>query len=100
LHLTAVPVVDGSAFVGMVHLADLGDLHRRHWESTTVGAVARTREPVAHLTWTLGQALATMEAADTDRLPVVDGDDYVGIITIGEILKLDEVLDMTEAPPP
>lgn len=37
-----------------------------------------------------------MEAAGVDRLPVLDDDTFVGIITTGEILKLDAILERAE----
>jgi CBS domain-containing protein len=97
LRLRVVPVVDGDAFVGMAHLADIAHLRRTEWERTTVGAVARADAPTAELAWTLGRTLQAMEEADVDRLAVLDGGRYVGLVTSGEILKLDHILDEAEA---
>jgi CBS domain-containing protein len=36
-----------------------------------------------------------MERADIDRLPVVEGERFVGMVTTAEILKLDDILQMT-----
>jgi len=96
LRLRVVPVVDGSTYHGMVFLRDIAHLRRTDWEATTVGSVAQTTGPIADVRWTLSEALHTMEAADIDRLPVLDGERYIGIITTGEILKLDHILDRTE----
>jgi len=47
----------------------------------------------------LRDALALMEEADVDLLPVVDGVVVVGVVTTAEILKLDEILDQTNPEP-
>jgi CBS domain-containing protein len=53
--------------------------------------------PTARPGWTLGQALAAMERADIDRLPVVDDNGlFVGIVSTSQILKLDDILDQTD----
>jgi CBS domain-containing protein len=44
----------------------------------------------------LGAALQAMESADVDRLPFLDGHHFVGIVSTGEILKLDAILDRSE----
>ena len=45
-------------------------------------------------TWTLREAVAAMQSADVDRLPVIDGDGrFIGVVSTSEILKLDEILD-------
>lgn len=96
--LRVVPVVDGSEYVGMVHAADLGRLPRETWATTSVRDVARTDAPTGEVTWTLGEALRALEAADTDRLAVLDQGAYLGVVTTGEILKLDDILQATEPP--
>ncbi len=98
--LRVVPVVDGSTFIGMVHAADLNQVPRDTWDTTPVKDVCRTNSPGGDISWTLGDALRTLEQADTDRLAVLDGDAYLGVVTTGEILKLDEILEATEPPDP
>jgi predicted transcriptional regulator len=39
-----------------------------------------------------------MGEQDIDLIPVVDGDRFVGIVTTAEILKLDDILGMSEEP--
>jgi CBS domain-containing protein len=42
-------------------------------------------------------AVQVMQAEGTDMLPIVDGDDrFVGIVTTGDILRLDEILEKTK----
>ncbi len=96
--LRVVPVVDGSTYRGMVHAADLSEVPRDRWDTMRVSDVARTDGPTGDVSWTLGEALRALEAADTDRLAVLDGGAYLGVVTTGEILKLDEILEATEPP--
>ncbi len=96
--LSVVPVVDGSTFIGMVHATDLSQVERDTWDTTSVRDIARTDGPIGDVTWTLGDALRSLERADADRLAVLDGDAYLGVVTTGEILKLDEILKATEGP--
>ncbi len=96
LRLRAVPVVDGSSFFGVIYLPDMGQRPRAEWDTTTVGEVARTDVPVGQISWTLEAAVHAMEAGGVDRLPVLDGDAYVGVVTTGEVLKLDDILERAE----
>lgn len=95
VRLQVVPVVDGNTYLGMVRVDDLAHVERGLWDRTPVKEVMRTDYPVADLTWTLGQALLAMDRAGVDRIAVLDGNAYVGIVTLGEILKLDEILEAT-----
>ena len=99
LHLRAVPVVDGAAFRGMVVLPDIARLPSDRWSTTTAAEVARTDWPTVGLSERLGAAMATMERHDVDRLAVLDGDAFVGIVSTGEVLRLDVILEATERGP-
>ena len=96
LRLRVVPVVDGNQFRGMVHLDDVVQIPRPEWETTTVGRLARDEGPTGEVSWSLGDAVRAMETADADRLPVLDEGTFVGLVTMGELLKLDSILDSTE----
>jgi CIC family chloride channel protein len=96
LRLRAVPVVDGAKYLGMVYLDDIANLPRAEWPTTTVSAILRPDAPSTGVGETLGAALQAMETEDVDRLPVLDGQSFVGIVTTGEILKLDAILDRAE----
>jgi CBS-domain-containing membrane protein len=66
---------------------------RDAWEITNVAQIMRSD---ARLTWSLRQALVTMEKADIDRLPVVQDDwGFVGIVSTADLFKLDEILEQT-----
>lgn len=96
LGLRIVPIVDGSAFRGMVVVDDLVHLPRAEWTTCTAGDLARTDWPVAGIRSTLREAVAAMERHGVDHLPIVDGDSYVGLVTSREILELDAILDTAE----
>jgi CBS domain-containing protein len=52
-----------------------------------------TDHPTAATDWRVGRAVAVMEAAGTDLLPVIGADgSYIGVVTAGDILDLDERL--------
>lgn len=99
VRLLSVPVVNGAAYLGMVHLDDMTQVDRDAWDDTPVSDVMRSDEPVADLTWNLGQALSALEAGDVDRMAVLDDGAFVGIVTTGEILKLGDILDTTARGP-
>ena len=97
LRLRSFPVVDdGAAYHGMVLLEDLAAVPPERWSTTSAIEVARADWPTGDVAWTLADAVAAMEAADLDRLPIIDDDRFVGVVTTGEILKLDSILDTAE----
>jgi CIC family chloride channel protein len=98
LRLRAVPVVDGSSCLGVVALDDVAGIPRAEWSNTYVKEIMRPDWPQVQLGSTLRDAVTSMELADVDRVPVVDDTTFVGMITTGEILKLDAILDRTEEP--
>ena len=90
----SVPVVDDNhRYVGMARLDELDSVEESDWETTAVSAIARSDLPVARPDWRLREAIEAMQAADVDRLPVVDsGGRFIGVVSTSEILKLDEIL--------
>src|SRR4051794_2389732 len=94
----AVPVVDEShKYLGMARMDELDDLDESEWETTAVSAVARSDLPIGRPEWTLREAIEAMQAADIDRLAVVDsGERFIGVDSTSEILKLDEILGEAE----
>ena len=92
-----VPVVDGGAYLGMCGLEQISDLERDAWNDTLVADIARRDLPAARPSWTLRDAIAQMDANDTDHLPVTDDDStFIGVVRADDILRLDEILDETE----
>jgi len=92
-----VPVVDGGAYLGMCGLEQMSELERDAWNETLVADIARRDLPTARPSWTLRDAVAQMDANDTDQLPVTDdGGTFIGLVRADDILRLDEILDETE----
>lgn len=91
----AVPVVEDGRYLGMIRVEELAETRQEVWGTTPVSAVMRTDYPTAELGWLLQAALARMEDADVDLLAVVDGARFVGVVTTSEILKLDDILQIT-----
>lgn len=95
--LLSVPVVDGATYLGVASLHDLTALDPDRWATTPVREVMDDELPTIALGSTVGDALALLEEADADRLAVVDDHGFVGVVSTSEILRLDEVLEATEA---
>ena len=89
----SVAVVEGDHYLGIVAAADLGELDRGAWGEICAAEVMRTDVPVADLTWVVRDAVTAIESAGTDRIAVVDGDRYVGVITASGLLELDALLE-------
>ena len=92
-----MPVVDGGRYMGLVRSAELAAVPRNEWRRTTVKDVVRDDVPTGRPEWKLRDAIAAMESADIDVLPVTDDEGrFVGVVSTSEILKLDEILGEAE----
>ena len=93
----AVPVVDhDSRYRGVALLDEVAAVPREAWAETTIGKVTHTDAPHGMTTWLIRDAVQTMQAEGTDLLPIVDGEGrFVGVVTTGDILRLDEILEKT-----
>ena len=91
----AVAVVDGARYLGMARAEDLSDLDRTTWLETTVAEVTATDAPAVGLDRRVGDALRAMDDAGTDQVAVTDGGRYVGVVTMDDIVRLDDILDRT-----
>jgi len=91
----AIPVVEVNRYLGMVRLEDVDGVPREERAATTVAEVMRTDVDAASSGWTLRQAVAAMETADVDQIAVVDAGVFVGVVTMDDILSLEEILDAT-----
>jgi CIC family chloride channel protein len=87
-----VPVVNGAAYLGLMRADTVGQTPQEEWTTTTVAARMVTDIPTGRADWLIRDALTAMETADIDVLPILDGDTFVGVVTVDEILKLDEIL--------
>lgn len=93
----SVPVVDGSHYLGLCSVEAISDIDRADWENTPVGKVMDTSAPSARPSWTLRDAVATMEQWQVDQLAVADeSETFIGVVYMSEIVKLGEILDETE----
>lgn len=91
----AVAVVDGDRYLGMARAEELAGLDRSAWTSTPVAAIANPVVPAVRLDQRVDDALHVMDAAGLDRLAVTDGRRFVGIVSLDDIVRLDDVLDRT-----
>lgn len=92
----SVPVVAGNAFVGLMGIDELQRVDHARWQEEAVGAHLRTDVPAIATASTLGHAVAIMAERDLDLLPVVDDGRFVGVVTMAEIVALEEILERTD----
>lgn len=96
----SVTVVDGAEYMGTVQIDELLELPREEWDETPVSALMRTDIPCGRPKWLVRDAVAAMETTALDRLPVVDDRGlFIGVVTMAEIVKLDEIMDATDPEP-
>jgi CIC family chloride channel protein len=93
----AVAVVEnGNRYLGLAVLDEVVAIRREAWATTEIRTIARVTVPRGRTTWLVRDAVHAMEGADTDVLPVVDGEDrFVGVVTTEGVLRLDEILERT-----
>ncbi len=91
-----VPVVEAGKYRGLCRLEKVSAIERDDWDSTPVSDVMTTEMAPGRPSWTLRDAMAAMDEADVDVLPICDADGtFVGVVQSADIVKLDEILDET-----
>ena len=95
----SVAVVDGDTYLGIARAEDVAAVDRKAWATTRVQDIMRIDLPVADMSWTLGDAIRTIEEAAIDRIAVCDDGTFVGVISAADLVELDEVLDQISRPP-
>ncbi len=91
-----VPVVESGKYQGLCRLGQISAVERDEWDSTPVSDVMTTDMAPGRPSWTLRDAMAAMDEADADVLPICDADGtFVGVVQSADIVKLDEILDET-----
>ncbi|MEZ5235143.1 MAG: chloride channel protein [Acidimicrobiales bacterium] len=91
----SVPVVDGNRFLGLMGLDQLQDLPHEVWETELVGGHLTGDVEALGPGATLNDAIALLSERDVDVVAVVDDEQFVGVVTMAEIVKLEEILDRT-----
>lgn len=94
----SVPVVDGNTLVGLMGIDELQRVDHGRWDDEKVVAHLRGDVPAIGTATTLGRAVAIMADLDVDLLPVVDDGRFVGVVTMAEVVKLEEILERTTDP--
>ena len=93
----AVVVDDERHYLGLIRVDDLATVDRSAWSTTLVDDLMLTDVPVASPTWSLGDAIRSMEQAGVDRLAVCDaGGSFIGVVTAADLVQLDEIIDRSD----
>lgn len=73
----------------MITVANLSKVQRAEWETTTVRAVMVTAERVITVTSDVLalETMRLMQEHDVYRLPVIDDERLVGLLTRGDVLR-------------
>lgn len=85
---SGAPVLKDGRIVGVISKRDLRRAHRNGDTHLTVGSYMSHNVKTVHPDATLVNALEKMVAEDVGRLPVLENDRLVGIITRSDILKV------------
>jgi CIC family chloride channel protein len=97
---TVVPVVDGNRYLGVMRIDELQATPSDRWATELVADHLRADQPTAPPTALLLDALADMDRSGTDVLPIVEDGSFVGVVTIAEVLRLEDILERTAAAAP
>ena len=89
--------MEGSSYLGMAQLSQLSSVSRDEWETTSVGSMMTTDLPAGSPSWTVRDAVVAMEGADIEVLAVTDSDNnFIGVVTEDDVVRLGEILEETE----
>jgi CBS domain-containing protein len=89
-HVGALPVMDGRSLVGIVSERDYARkvvLHGRASATTAVREIMSAPVVTARPGDTVDHAMRIMTDMRIRHLPVVDGDEVVGIVSIGDLVR-------------
>ncbi|MBP7928818.1 MAG: chloride channel protein [Acidimicrobiia bacterium] len=92
-----VPVVDDGVYLGVMTPQSLENVDKGMRAVTTVNDTLRVDVTPAALTWNLRKTVQAMERSGLDRIPVVDGERYVGIIDMRDIVRVSEMMLNSDA---
>lgn len=83
------PVVSEDRLIGLVTDQDVRQVPRERWEKVTVGEIMKPAKELITVTPedAVSDALLQMSKHEVGRLPVMEGDRLVGIITRGDVTR-------------
>ncbi|MCD4690249.1 site-2 protease family protein [bacterium] len=88
-HFICYPVVEGGQPLGFVSIKDVKHVPRDRWADTHVGDIMTplTEHNTLDPRDGIAQAMRKLAASGSGRLPVLDGERLVGIVTRGDIMR-------------
>jgi len=88
-HFQTLPVVDGTTLVGCISARVMRQVPRSQWGEHTVGelSMACSEDNTISESGNAMRALTQMTRTGHNQLMVVDGDQLVGVVTLGNLLK-------------
>lgn len=91
--VVSVPVVEGDRYLGLLEAYQLTRVPTSDRPTVSARDLMLTDAPVVEATATVREAFEVMDAANAERLPVIDGGRLVGMVTTGAILRMDRELE-------
>jgi len=88
----ALPVTDEGTLVGIVPIGRLSSVPRDQWPDRTVGDIMDPDAATVQASDTVSHAAEAMVHAGADFAVVLDGEEPMGIISVNDILGLEQVL--------
>jgi Zn-dependent protease len=82
-------VADNGALEGMLTLTDVTQTPRSSWQTVTTGQTMRRREELVSVLpdTELLSALQAMDDANVNQVPVMDGEDLLGVLSREQVLR-------------
>ncbi len=91
-----VPVLDGNTYLGLCTIAGCSAVDRELWSETLVTEIMDSQAPVGAPNWYVRDAMVAMQKGDYDMLAIVtDGDQFVGVVSAEDIVRLEEIIEVT-----
>jgi len=91
--VVSVPVVEGDRYLGLLEAYQLTRIPTDERSTVEARDLMLTDAPVVEATATVREAFELLDAANAERLPVIDGGRLVGMVTTGAILRMDRELE-------
>ena len=85
----AFPVMSGSSLEGLVTLDDIRPISRDRWDSITVREIMTPRRDLVTMAPQddASEALNTLTSRDISQIPIISGDDLMGIVRRRDIVR-------------